>query len=133
MTYEEWSSSNEFKKEEILAKLKGKSVDTIEKYFLFDNMVKVEPNFCGLYKDNKKCHEVEYLNCFNCACPYFKYTDDSKGLLTIDDMVVMSTCSINAKEGSYFISNNIAHQDCSNCTIPHSSKLTKTSIIARLY
>jgi len=35
------------------------SDDEIIKYFSYDNMVKNELDFCPLYKDNKKCHNIE--------------------------------------------------------------------------
>ena len=45
-------------------------------YFKFENMVKKEPDFCPLYKDNKKCHDMKELNCYLCACPNFRFDDE---------------------------------------------------------
>ncbi len=39
-------------------------------------MVEKENDFCLLYKDNKKCHDYEDLNCYLCACPYFRFDDE---------------------------------------------------------
>ena len=50
-------------------KLEDKTTDEVIEYFKFENMVKNEPDFCPLYKDNKKCHDMEDLNCYLCACP----------------------------------------------------------------
>lgn len=57
-------------------KLEGNTKQEIIEYFRFENMVKNEPDFCPLYKDNKKCHDMEDLNCYLCACPHFRFDDN---------------------------------------------------------
>jgi len=71
MTYSEWTQEHAKKHEKILEKLKNKSDDEVIRYFEYENMQKNEVDFCLLYKDNKKCHDVENLNCYLCACPHF--------------------------------------------------------------
>ena len=127
MTYEEWNKEHIVKRSEILKKLKGKSYKEIREYFQYNNMMINEPDFCGLYKTKTKCHNMKNLNCFCCACPYFKYNDD--GLYKKGEYTVYSECSINSMKGKEFIYQNTIHQDCSYCTIPHTSKFALSQII----
>ena len=53
----------------------NKNNEAIIEYFKYDNMKKNEPDFCPLYNLNKKCHEMEDLNCYLCACSYFRFND----------------------------------------------------------
>ena len=119
MTYKEWADSEALRKGQIILKLQGqgKSVVDIVDYFDYENMVVMEPNYCGLYRDCIKCHDVEELNCFFCGCPYFKF--DDKGLTKRKDKVVYSTCVIDAIKGVEFVTENAIHQDCTDCSIPH--------------
>lgn len=111
MTYEEWIKSHAILHKQIIDKLEHLNKEETIKYFDFDNMVKNEPDFCPLYKENKKCHDIEQLNCYFCACPYFRL-DSNK-----------SFCSIDAKDGDEFIGpDGFRHQDCSKCSIPHKTK-----------
>ena len=126
MTYTEWEEAHNEKRNKILSRLTYLTPEEIEEYFLYTNMSINEPDFCGLYKDNKKCHDIEDLNCFLCGCPFFIYED--KGLFVEGGVTTYSTCSINAKEGSQFLSGNSVHQDCTNCTIPHHGKLPLITI-----
>ncbi len=67
-----------------------------------------EKDFCVLYAKDKKCHDMEKLNCYLCACPNFRV--DSKS----------STCNINSVYGgSIEGKDGFIHQDCSKCTVPH--------------
>ena len=128
MTYTEWEESHALKRDAIVANLSHLSPEEIQEYFLYENMRITEPDFCGLYAENRKCHDIENLNCFLCGCPFFIY--DDKGLSVTDNITTYSTCSINAKEGSQFSSGNSIHQDCTNCTIPHKGSLPLTEIKA---
>ena len=108
LSYNKWLKEHIKKKQSILDKLSNYSNDEIINYFNFNNMVKSEPNFCPLYKDNIKCHDMVKLNCYFCACPYFEVQADK------------SICTIDAKDGSSIVSKDgYVHQDCSKCTIPH--------------
>jgi len=119
MTYDEWISKNNIDKNIILNKLKNLTKDEVIEYFNFENMVINEPNYCLLYKTNTKCHNIDKLNCYNCACPHFKYDN------TVINGVA-SICEINSKFASTYnevSGDNIKiHCDCSNCTIPHNKK-----------
>ena len=86
-------------------------------YFKFENMVKKEPDFCPLYKDNKKCHDMEELNCYLCACPNFRF--DDKGFKQIEEKTLYSTCNIDSKDGSQYIGDDAIHQNCAGCLVPH--------------
>ncbi len=94
-------------------------------------MVKNEVDFCPLYKDSKKCHDIEYLNCFFCACPYFVFDDN--GLKQEKGITIKSKCSISSRKSLKFIYKNTEHCDCSNCTIPHNSKYISAHLKAQLH
>lgn len=119
MSYSEWFQSHGQKHAEIMTRLKkqGLNQDAIIAYFDFDSMVRNEPDFCPLYAENKKCHTMEKLNCFLCACPLFRFQDS--GIRISEGKTVMSECSIDSKKGKQFIYGDQIHQDCSECLIPH--------------
>ena len=124
MTYEEWFIQQGNLHANVMKKLTDKSVDEVIEYFKFENMVKNEPDFCPLYKDNKKCHDMEDLNCYLCACPNFRFkmegfekTDEGKTLFSV--------CSIKSRDGSQFIGDDYIHQNCSGCIVPHRAKYIK--------
>jgi Zn-finger protein len=111
MTYEKWLESHANKHKKLLEKLSHLSVQEIIDYFEFDNMVQNEPDFCPLYETNTKCHEIEQLNCYFCACPHFRLQTSK------------STCAIECKDGGEFVGpDGFIHQDCSKCSIPHKTK-----------
>lgn len=108
MTYEQWIEQHKHKHQQIMAKLTHLSDSEVIEYFDFDNMVKNEPAFCPLYKDNKKCHEMEHLNCYFCACPLFRLTKSK------------SFCKIESRFGGEIVGpDGFIHQDCTKCKIPH--------------
>ena len=117
MTYMDWFETHGKKHQNIMRKLQALSDDEVIAYFKFENMVEKEPDFCLLYKEQKKCHEMENLNCYLCACPYFRFDDE--GISKVGDQTCYSTCSIDAVEGTQFVSETAIHQDCSGCTVPH--------------
>lgn len=123
MTYIEWTKEHASKHKRILEKLKDKSDDEVIAYFDYENMKKHESDFCLLYKDNKKCHEMENLNCYLCACPHFRF--DDKGFEKKNGKTIFSFCSIESKKGKLFESENAIHQDCSDCLIPHKKNYIK--------
>jgi len=128
MTYDQWQQEHSIKVNTILNKLSSKSAEEIANYFDYDNMVKKEPDFCGLYKDNIKCHNKEKLNCFFCGCPFFVINKEPK---TSGKQTIMSYCSIGSHTAGEFYENpdenNVVriHCDCSNCEIPHMYGFTK--------
>ena len=119
MTYQEWYDNFADKHKKIVDKLraKGMSKDEIIDYFDFENMVEKEPNFCLLYAEKKKCHDIEKLNCYLCACPYFRFKD--AGFEVIDGNTKKSYCAIDAKDGRLGVWGDTIHQDCTQCTIPN--------------
>ncbi len=123
MSYSSWFHEHGEKHKAIMAKLTHLSPDEVIRYFRFDNMVKNELDFCPLYKDNKKCHDMKALNCYLCACPNFRFKDE--GFNTRKGKTLYSTCSISSKEGGQFISEDAIHQDCSKCAVPHHESYIK--------
>lgn len=118
MSYELWFQEHGEKHKKIIERLSHLSDDELIEYFRFDNMVQKEPNFCPLYQENRKCHDNEALNCYFCACPNFRFKD--KGFKQIEEKTLFSTCSINSKDGSRYISEDAIHQNCARCFVPHS-------------
>ena len=117
MSYSSWFEAHALKHKKIVDKLvaKGYTKEQIIDYFDFDNMVKKENDFCPLYKEPKKCHDMESLNCYLCACPNFRFNDE--GLDTYNEMKILSKCDID--NGEKFAGKGVIHQDCSKCTVPH--------------
>ncbi|MCW8894594.1 MAG: hypothetical protein OQK48_02530 [Sulfurimonas sp.] len=123
MSYIEWFNEHANKHKKIVDKLlaRGLSEDEIIEYFDFDNMVKEENDFCPLYKEPVKCHDMEKLNCYLCACPHFRFNDEGVG--KYNEYTILSKCDIN--NGSKFANNGVIHQDCSKCTVPHHKAYVK--------
>ena len=117
MSYLKWFEEHAQKQRRIVQKLlqRGYTREQIVAYFDFDNMVEAEPGFCPLYAEKKKCHDMERLNCYLCACPNFRFNDE--GLRRQGEYLVKSTCSIH--NGATCGHNGVVHQDCSSCTVPH--------------
>ena len=124
MTYEEWFIKQGNLHSNVMKKLTNKSIDEIIEYFKFENMVKNEPDFCPLYKDNKKCHDMEDLNCYLCACPNFRFKDEGFEKMP-DGKTLFSVCSIKSRDGSQYIGEDYIHQNCSGCVVPHRAKYIK--------
>ena len=119
MSYTDWFLEHASKHKTVVSKLLTKSYTKkqIIDYFDFDSMVVNEPEFCPLYKDNKKCHDMESLNCYLCACPNFRF--DDSGIAKIDSKTQFSVCNIESKDGRQGIYGESIHQDCSKCGVPH--------------
>ncbi len=117
MQYKAWLEEHQHKHQNILAKLAHRSVDEVISYFDYENMRIVESDFCLLYAQNVKCHQVESLNCYFCACPHFVFDDG--GLERVGQKIRYSGCAIQSKEGREYIYGNAIHQDCTHCTLPH--------------
>ncbi len=119
MSYTKWFQQHASKHKRIVDKLLEEKFtkEQIIEYFEFENMVKNEPNFCLLYKDNKKCHDMQELNCYLCACPNFRFNDD--GITKQDNKTQYSFCTIDSKDGEQGVYGDKIHQECSQCTLPH--------------
>lgn len=116
MTYQSWHEAHAKKHQQLLKKLSHLNDEELIDYFDFENMVVKEPDFCPLYKENKKCHDMENLNCYFCACPNFRVEEKQ------------STCSIKSKDGgSSKAPDGFIHQDCSKCTVPHTKEYIKAN------
>ena len=123
MSYQLWFQKHGEKHRNILNKLEHLSDDELIHYFRFDNMVKSEPDFCPLYKDNKRCHDNLALNCYFCACPNFRF--DDQGFEEIGKQKLFSFCSIDSKDGDQYKSEDSIHQNCAGCFVPHSEAYIK--------
>jgi Zn-finger protein len=119
----EWFDAHAKKHADIMKTLTYLSNDEVIDYFMFENMQKKHPDFCPLYADNKKCHEIEELNCYFCACNHFRFSD--KGLKEEGIKTVYSICDIDAKESKNFETGNAVHLDCSDCLLPHKRSAIK--------
>lgn len=123
MSYRKWFDAHAKKHKKIVDKLlaDAKNQDEIIDYFDFDNMVKEEVDFCPLYKKNQKCHDMQRLNCYLCACPNFRFDDD--GIDEYNNRKILSKCSIN--NGGTIAHDNKIHHDCSTCSVPHHKSFIK--------
>ena len=119
MNYIDWVSEHSKKHKKIVDKLlkNNYTKEQIVDYFEFENMVDKEKNFCLLYAENKKCHDMKNLNCYLCACPNFRFNDS--GFKKVDEKIEYSFCSIDSKDGAIGIYGDAIHQDCSSCQVPH--------------
>jgi len=108
MGYTTWFKQHANKHANIVEKVPK---EKLVSYFRWENISQTDVDFCPLFKDGKKCHDMENLNCYLCACPNFRFDDKAE--------VLKSWCSIDSKEGSTIEHNGIIHQDCSGCTVPH--------------
>ena len=117
MSYSSWFQSHGEKHQKIIKKLSHLNEQEIIEYFRFENMVQNEPDFCPLYAKNKKCHDMENLNCYLCACPNFRF--DESGFEKIEDKTLFSKCDIDSKDGAEFKTDSAIHQNCSGCIVPH--------------
>ena len=118
MTYIQWFEEHGEKHHVLNQKLLslGLSQKEIINYYKFENMLEKEPDFCELYKTKTKCHEMEDLNCYLCACPNFRFSMTPK---ETESKRIHSHCSIESKDGAIFEHENNIHQDCSGCLVPH--------------
>ena len=117
MTYKEWFDQHARKHKEIVDSLGDLSDDELIEYFDFDNMKVKHPDFCPLYPKNQKCHDMEKLNCYLCACMHFRFNDN--GIKKAGDKTIYSYCGIDSKNSSRFENETSIHNDCSNCKVPH--------------
>ena len=123
MTYTEWYEAHARKHAEIVKKLEHLSDDELIEYFNFDTMKVKHPDFCPLYPKDQKCHEMEELNCYLCACMHFRFNDS--GIDTIDGKTRYSYCGIGSKNSATFEDAKSIHNDCSHCKVPHKHHVIK--------
>lgn len=125
MGYKTWFDEHAAKHQEVVTRLieKGMNKEAIIDYFDFNNMLIKEPSFCPLYVQKKKCHDIEPLNCYLCACPNFRF--DDSGIKTVGESMQKSVCDIESKDGKQGLFGNEWHQDCSGCGVPHRLEYVK--------
>ena len=123
MSYKSWFDTHAQKHKEIVDRLSHLNDDEVIAYFDFDNMVKKEPDFCPLYKENKKCHDTKALNCYLCACPNFRFDDESEKKQ--EGKTLFSLCAIESKDGAQYIGEDAIHQNCAGCLVPHKTEYIK--------
>ncbi|MCF6205586.1 MAG: hypothetical protein L3J47_01645 [Sulfurovum sp.] len=124
MSYSEWFKTHGKKHAAVMEKLTHLSDEEVIRYFRFENMVQHEPDFCPLYAKHQKCHDMEDLNCYLCACPNFRF--DDAGFKEIECKRLMSYCAINSKDGAVFEGEDALHQNCTGCTVPHHEAYIKS-------
>jgi hypothetical protein len=126
MSYIKWFEEQAAKHKAVMKRLLAEGLDkeAIIAYFDFENMRVKEPDFCPLYREKnedgtlgKKCHDMESLNCYLCACPNFRFRDE--GFEKREGKTLYSHCSIDSKEGRQGVYGEAIHQDCSKCSVPH--------------
>ena len=119
MSYISWVEAHAAKHKVIIEKLIAKEFtkEQIIDYFDFENMKEKEVDFCPLYAENRKCHNMESLNCYLCSCPNFRFKDE--GVEKIEDKTKYSFCDIDSKDGRAGVYGDAIHQDCSGCSVPH--------------
>lgn len=109
------------KKSLIIKQQSFKTVDEMVDYFDFENMSKYQKHFCILYKTGTKCHEIQNLNCFFCACPFYVVQDEKH-----------TFCKINSKFASYIVLDDLNICDCTNCHFIH-KKFVVNKLVRKFY
>jgi hypothetical protein len=118
MSYIKWFEEQPAKHQDGMNRLLAEGLDkeAIIAYFDFENMRVKEPDFCPLYREKnedgtlgKKCHDMESLNCYLCACPNFRFRDE--GFEKREGKTLYSHCSIDSKEGRQGVYDEAIHQD----------------------
>jgi len=123
MSYKKWFDEHAAKHRAIMEKLTHLSDEEVIQYFRFENMVQYESEFCPLYAENKKCHDMAELNCYLCACPNFRFND--AGFALEEGKTLFSTCSIESPDGDRYVSESAIHQNCAGCIVPHRESYIK--------
>jgi Zn-finger protein len=95
------------KMHELANEIIGKNINEVISGWDFEERKKANPNGCICYEQNKKCHDLENLNCFFCYCPNY------------DKSVKEGKCKINSPKGKYINNHEGKILDCSDCDFPH--------------
>lgn len=117
MGYREWHEAFARRHRRVVESLGELSDEELLDAFDYDRMKEEEPDFCLLYSQGKKCHEMEGLNCYFCGCPHFRFNDE--GIDRVGEKIRYSLCAIDARDGKVFETGDAIHQDCSDCLLPH--------------
>lgn len=113
MSYLNWFIKTSQKHKILLNSLqkKGYSKSKIIDFFDFDNLKNIEPKFCTLFIKDKKCHNMNSLNCYMCACDNFRFKLNSKNI---------SYCKLGL--GERFEKDKKIYQNCLKCKLPHQKR-----------
>lgn len=87
----------------------------------FEKRKKSNSEECICYPQNKKCHNLEKLNCLFCYCPNY------------DLSVKEGKCKINSPKGKYIENSEGKILDCSDCDFPHKAENIRKILINNLY
>jgi hypothetical protein len=117
MKYGEWFDIFGEKHRRIIESLPGLEKNDLIGFFRYENMRREHPEFCPLYREGEKCHDMDDLNCYLCACPHFRFCDE--GIDVINGKIRYSLCAIDATAGKVVETGKGIHQDCSDCLLPH--------------
>ncbi len=98
-----------------------KRINQLIKDYDFEKRKKTNPDECVCYEQNKKCHNLEELNCFFCYCPNY------------DTSVKEGGCKINSPKGKYIDNHEGKIWDCSDCDIMHNKENIRKYLSNRLY
>ncbi len=121
--YAQWFEDFADKHRVIIEGLEELSDDELVAYFEYDNMCKRHPDFCPLYAEGRKCHNIEDLNCYLCACPLFRFCDT--GIDRIGEKMRYSLCAVGSRWSATAETETAIHMDCSNCPLPHRRSFIK--------
>jgi Zn-finger protein len=87
-----------------------KRIDEFVDEWDFNTRRKIHPEECVCYRQNKKCHNIEELNCLFCYCPNY--------IRTIKE----GACKIESPKGKYIDNHEGKIWDCSDCDFPHTKE-----------
>lgn len=76
---------------------------------------------CICYKQDKKCHNIEDLNCLFCFCPYY------------NTQLAEGKCNITSPMARYIDNHDGKILDCGDCDLMHRKENIKRYLINRLY
>jgi Zn-finger protein len=105
---------------ELAKEIIKKRINRLIEEWDFERRRKFNPDECKCYQRNKKCHDLEDLNCLFCYCPHY------------DLSVEEGKCKINSPKGKYFENSKGKRLDCSNCDFPHKVENIR-SILLKIY
>jgi Zn-finger protein len=93
---------------ELANEIIGKRIEDILGDHDFKKRKKSNPESCICYQQDKKCHNIEELNCFFCYCPEYNRSVEGGSCKRESP----NAKYINNKDGGKIL-------DCSGCDFPH--------------
>jgi len=64
MKYIDWYKEHLLKHQVIIEQIKDKTKNEIIDYFEYENMQTLHKDFCPLFEQSIKCHNIKKLNCY---------------------------------------------------------------------